>query len=297
MGLFGKGKITAFRPFARKNIGVVGLGVVGGSIAKALVRNDRAANVIGVDTDAATVDAALRDRCIAFGGTEPAILRGCSVIFVAVPIQLTARVIRDVYAAVGNDSVITDAAGIKQGIIAELPDGIRYVGGHPMAGSEKNGFANSRGEIMEGCKYILTRTLLTTDEDFAAVKSTVNIFTPNVIEMSARGHDEAVAALSHVPHVVAYSLASACDAETQRACSAGFKDMTRIACSEPSLWVNTCRLNRAAVLGELSAFEERLARARQLIESKDWDALNGFFTEARERRMLLSNEDDVFINQ
>lgn len=291
MGIFGgKFKSKAFQPYARKNIGVVGLGVIGGSIAKAIVENLKGANIVGVDPDKAVLDLCMKEHIINFGHTDPAILRGCEVIFVCTPIETVPDMINKVFAAVGDSAVITDVAGVKRQVFASLPKGIRFVSGHPMSGSEKSGFENSDSAFMENCTYILIKEINTIKADFDAVKSVINIFTGNIVEMDIETHDRAVAASSHLPHLIAYTLSDQVlgDSAAAQVIAGGFKDLTRVAQTETALWVNTCRLNDKAVIERTAEYIDALSGVKDMIEKKEWDKLEEYFERARALRLSVN---------
>ncbi len=293
MGLFNKKKIQVFKPKPRRNIGVVGLGMIGGSIAKALVANMDGANLVGVDPRADVLDCCIKDHIINFGHADFSILRGCEAVFVCTPIETVPDVIAKVYSAVGDSAVISDVAGVKRQVFAGLPHGIRFVSGHPMAGSEKQGFENSDAALMEKCTYILIREINTLKADFDLIKGIISSFTDNIIETDAGGHDSAAAAASHLPHIIAYTLAKTVlsDECAASVIAGGFKDITRIAQTETALWVNTCRLNEKAVTARIDEYAAQLASVRGMIEKKQWDALKAYFNEARELRLAINKTD------
>ena len=295
MGIFrNKFKVKVFEPFGRTNIGIVGLGLIGGSIAKALVQNMRGANIVGVDPRQETLDFCMKEHIINFGHKELSILRGCGVIFVCTPIETVPDIINKVFAAVGDGAIITDVAGVKAHIFADLPKGIRFVSGHPMSGSEVQGFENSDGALMEKCNYILIREKDTADADFEKVKGIVGAFTDNIIETDAKTHDETVAATSHLLHVMAYTLCNQVlpDEKAASVIGRGFKDLTRIARSQTPLWVNTCRLNSKAVCGEIEAYSEALNSVKTMIENKEWDKLEAYFEKGRELRLSIEKKKE-----
>ena len=288
MGFFrNKFKAKLFQPYERTNIGIVGLGLIGGSIAKALAANMKGANIVGVDPDQSTLDFCMKERIIGFGHKELNILRGCGVIFICTPIETVSDMIHKVFAVVGDGAVITDVAGVKGQIFSSLPKGIRFVSGHPMSGSEKSGFENSDGALIEGCTYILIRESNTVNADFDKVKGIVGAFTGKITEMDAAAHDRSVGAVSHLLHVVAYALCNRVLPDGDAASVTGrcFKEITRIAQNQTPLWVNTCRLNAEAVCGQIEGYTEELNSVKALIENKEWDKLQAYFERGRELRL------------
>jgi prephenate dehydrogenase len=265
------------------------------SIAKALVQNMRGANIVGVDPRQETLDLCMKEHIIKFGHKELNILRGCGVIFVCTPIETVSDIIGKIFQIVGNRAIITDVAGVKAQIFANLPRGIRFVSGHPMSGSENTGFENSDGALMENCNYILIREKDTADADFDKVKGIVSAFTNNIVEMDAETHDGTVAATSHLLHVMAYTLAGEV-LPNEKAASVigrGFMDLTRIARSQTPLWVNTCRLNSKAVCKEIEAITEALNSVKTMIENKEWDKLEAHFERGRNLCLAVEKKKDV----
>ena len=288
MGFFrNKFKSKPFQPYGRTNIGIVGLGLIGGSVAKALAANMKGANIVGVDPDQSTLDFCMKEHIINFGHRELNILRGCEVIFICTPIETVSDMISKVYAAVGDGAVITDVAGVKRQIFSSLPKGIRFVSGHPMSGSEKSGFENSDGALMEKCTYILIREKETAAADFDRVKGIIGAFTDKIIETDAETHDRSTAAVSHMLHVMAYALCNRVLPDGDAAAVVGrcFKDMTRIAQNQPPLWVNTCRFNSKAVCEQIEEYTGELNFVKAMIENKEWDKLQAYFERGRELRL------------
>ena len=288
MGIFGnKFKATPFKPFERKNIGIVGLGLIGGSLAKALVENMRGANIVAVDPDQAVLDHCMKEHIINFGHTDLNILRGCEIIFVCTPIETVPDMINKVYKAAGDGAVITDVAGVKKQVFAALPKGIRFVSGHPMSGSEKTGFSNSDSALLEKCAYILIRESDTDAADFDKVKDIISVFTDNIIEMDAKTHDETVAASSHLTHMAAYTLAGQVlsNKEAAKVTGRGFRDITRIAATPTELWAQTCRLNSGPLLRQIEEYCAALNSVKTMIEKGQWDRLKEYLETCRDLRV------------
>ncbi len=247
---------------------VVGLGLVGGSVALGL----RAAGwaVTGQDVDQATEREAL-DRGVVQGSSpHPA----TSVAIVAVPSSQVAAVVRTALAAGGPGLVVTDVAGVKAPFVSAIDDP-RYVGGHPMAGSEQSGLHGARGDLFVGATWVLTPTPATTPERYATLLSMVRDLGATALALSAEDHDRLVAMVSHVPHLVAgammneAALLAESDAALLRLAAGGFRDMTRVAAGHPAIWPDVCVDNRDAILAGLASLRGRLATLETAISSKD----------------------------
>jgi prephenate dehydrogenase len=247
---------------------VVGLGLVGGSVALGL----RAAGwrVTGEDRDGATASDA-----VARGVVED-LARGHApdVVVVAVPSSDVVAVVTEQLAAGPDDVVVTDVAGVK----APLVDGVedpRYVGGHPMAGSEQSGLHGARADLFVGATWVLTPTEATTPERYARLVGMVRDLGATALALRAQDHDRLVAMVSHVPHLVAGAMMNEAaqlaesDAALLRLAAGGFRDMTRVAAGHPAIWPDVCVDNRDAILAGLASLRGRLAVLEAAIAGKD----------------------------
>lgn len=247
---------------------VVGLGLIGGSIALGL----RAAgwSVSGYDLDPATTA-----QAIALGAIEgPTRRPETEVVVVAIPTSDVVSVVRAQLAERGGDPVVTDVAGVKVPLVQSVDDP-RYVGGHPMAGSEYSGLSGARADLFVGTTWVLTPTPLTSPARYAALVAMVKDLGATSFALSAEVHDRLVAMVSHVPHLVAGALMNEAaqlaqsDAALLRLASGGFRDMTRVAAGHPSIWPDVCVENRDAILTGLAGLRQRLATLEAAISSKD----------------------------
>ena len=245
---------------------VVGLGLIGGSVALGLTAAGWA--VSGEDRDAATTADALALGAIGRGDGADA-----AVVVVAVPTSHVAEVAA-AQLAVRAGAVVTDVAGVKGPLVAAL-DGPRYVGGHPMAGSEQSGLHGARPDLFVGATWVLTPTDATTPAGYATALSVVRDLGATALALRADDHDRLVAMVSHVPHLVAGAMMNEAarlaesDAALLRLAAGGFRDMTRIAAGHPAIWPDVCVENRDAILAGLAALRGRLARLEAAIAGKD----------------------------
>jgi prephenate dehydrogenase len=191
---------------------------------------------------------------------------------------------------------LTDVIGVKGAVLglvaaAGLLD--RYVGGHPMAGSELEGIQGADAELFEGATWILTPTDSTDDKVFAEVASIVQLMGANILAVTAEHHDRLIAVVSHVPHLAAATLMSVADARSEehasvlRMAAGGFRDMTRIASSKPGIWLDICRENRTAILETLDDFITELGQLRAIIDGTKTSELEDFLSKARKARSHL----------
>ncbi|HEV2428048.1 MAG TPA: prephenate dehydrogenase/arogenate dehydrogenase family protein, partial [Acidimicrobiales bacterium] len=185
-----------------------------------------------------------------------------------------------------------DVAGVKASIVAAVADD-RFLGGHPMAGSEQRGPAAARADLFVGCTWVLTPTPSTSPSTYSALHGVLRELGANVVAVSPEDHDRLVALASHVPHLVAGALmnetaeAAESDAVLLQLAAGGFRDMTRVAAGDPGIWPDVLVENRDAVAAALSGLAARLADLRAAIETSDRDALaSGLRTASAARRRL-----------
>ena len=262
---------------------IVGTGLIGGSIGRGL--RQRGWRVTGRDTDPARERRALELGALDAVGTDAAAV----VTFVATPAGAVAEAAA---AALAQPGVVTDVAGIK-GPIVDKVDHPRFVGGHPMAGSEQEGVDGSDPDMFEGATWVLTPATNTDPHAFATVRSAVSALGANVVELPAARHDDLVALVSHVPHLTAATLMNlAADTALEHAtllrmAAGGFRDMTRIAAGEPSIWPDLCVQNRAGILDVLDRLLAALGEVRDVVAQGDRAALLEVLERARHARINL----------
>jgi len=188
--------------------------------------------------------------------------------------------------------VVTDVGSVKEAVVQELTPllatrGLPFVGGHPIAGTEKSGVENSVKDLFVGVRVILTPTPETSQEALELVRRFWQSLGARVEEMDPHHHDTVFAAVSHLPHAVTYALVKTIgDAEKElgdllRYSGGGFKDFTRIAASNPWMWREIFRLNRDQALAFLRRFHATLEEMEKLLEEEDWDTLEAIMEEAR----------------
>ncbi len=258
---------------AERRAHVVGLGLIGASVALALAEHGW--SVTGEDADARVV-ARARDTGVVVEGDLDA---GVVLCVVATPAGAVIDAARAALARGSDRLVVTDVAGVKASIVLALDDP-RFVGGHPMAGSERRGLEGARADLFGGCTWVLTPTETTAPATYGFLHGVWRELGANVIAVPAADHDRLVAVASHVPHLLAVALMNeAADAAEQDAvllqlAAGGFRDMTRVAAGDPSIWPDVLFENRGAVSASLAALEGRLTRWRLALEAGDRPALS-----------------------
>ncbi len=263
---------------------IVGTGLIGGSLGLAL--RERGWQVSGSDQDAAVAE-----RAVSIGAIDRVDTgQDVDITFLAVPAGDVAGLAREALAH-GN-GVVTDVAGVKSSIVAEVDDP-RFVGGHPMAGSEQDGLDGAVATLFEGATWVLTPSATTDDDAFALVRAAASSLGADVITLEAQRHDRLVAVVSHVPHLTAATLMRVATdrAEEHRAlmrlAAGGFRDMTRIASGRPGIWPDVCAENRGAIVEVLDQLIAELTDIRSIVDQTDRDALIDRLTAARAARVSL----------
>lgn len=277
---------------------VIGTGLIGGSIGMAL--RQQGWWVSGADRDPARAQRALELGAIDRVGRDPA----ARATFIAVP----AGAVADVAQAVLRDQgpgpagrsgpngrraqVVTDVAGIKTSIVSAVGHP-RFVGGHPMAGSEQDGVDGADPGLFVGATWVLTPGEHTSPDAYSEVQSIVRLLGANPVAVEARRHDELVALVSHTPHLTAATLmnlaadAATSDATLLRLAAGGFRDMTRVAAGHPGIWPDVVAENREAILSALDRLMGGLDRLRGIVAAGDRQGLLELLQRAREGRVNL----------
>jgi prephenate dehydrogenase len=265
---------------------VIGVGLIGGSIGLAL--RARGWRVLGRDLDEANLVAAVQLGAIDAVATDGPVI--VDLTFVATPVGAIGMEVER--ALLQTEGLVTDAGSVKSQL-APLMKNPRYIGGHPMAGSELDGVAGARADLFEGRTWVLTPTRETDDEAFARLRGIIVDFGAEVVSLPPERHDTMVAVVSHVPHLTAASLMGLADARSDehrgllRLAAGGFRDMTRIAAGHPGIWPDICAENKDAIVVELDRLVEGLDMVRSLIVNGDRDGLVELLSKARSARLAL----------
>ena len=274
---------------------VVGVGLIGGSFALALKEAGAVGRVTGVGRGGRNIRRALELKIIdAAGAFDRATFADADLALLAVPVGQMRVVMRAIAPLIGAKTVVTDAGSTKEDVIAlarrELKGGLaRFVPGHPIAGTEKSGAESAFAGLYRGRRVVLTPLAGTEPRALALVRSAWRRCGASVSELQPREHDAVLAAVSHLPHVLAYALVDQVarhkDAKQLFSFAAGgFRDFTRIAASHPEMWRDICLANRRALLAELARYGGELQRVRKMLERGDARALHALFSGARGAR-------------
>lgn len=279
--------------------GFIGLGLIGGSIARALKKYDETIRIVAYDINRETLKLALREQIadVAADAIDDR-FSDCDYIFLCAPVQKNDTNLAAVKKIMKPDCLLTDVGSVKTAIHEAVHtaglDG-RFIGGHPMAGSERTGFSSSKAGLLENAYYILTPSEGVSPEKLEAYKTLVTGMSAIPLVLDYARHDYVVAAISHLPHVVAASLVNLVrdsDEESgimKMVAAGGFKDITRIASSSALMWQQICLTNTANISSLLGDYIRSLQGFQAELENRDADALYRQFDSARVYR-------DSFIN-
>jgi prephenate dehydrogenase len=259
---------------ARRRALVVGTGLIGGSIALSLRR--RGWHVSGLDADAGRLEEAVRAGVIDRAGDDV----GAEIVFLATPATAVAGEVGRILATPGrrDDAVLTDVSGVKTAIVQEA-DHPRFIGGHPMAGSEQIGLSGADPDLFQGALWVLTPTSVTNLEAFTRLQDVVTALGADVLVLSPQDHDRLVAVVSHVPHLVAATLMNAAavgaeqDGALLRLAAGGFRDMTRVAAGHPGIWPDICAENAGPIVQALGGLIEELTAMRDRVAGQDRESI------------------------
>lgn len=279
---------------------IFGVGLIGASFARGLKAAKAADEIIGFGRTPKSLKAAYDLGIIDEVGINPgADVREADLILVATPVGQMSEIFQRIAPYLGAQTIVTDAGSTKGDVVeaarAAFGDKIgQFVPGHPIAGAETSGAAASRADLYKGRKVVLTPLLENAVEDIEKVKRAWELCGADVRILDAETHDRVFAAVSHLPHLLAYALVDefARRPNTDQLfdyAAAGFRDFTRIAASHPEMWRDISLANRTALLAELDRYGAALMRIRQALVNSDGEALASIYANARDARQNWSH--------
>ncbi len=268
---------------------VIGTGLIGGSVGMAL--RAQGWHVSGTDATPGTAARAVELGALDVEGED----RAADLVVVATPVNVAADLITGILSSSdwNEDAVVTDVGSVKGPLVAAV-DRPRFVGGHPMAGSEQVGVEGATAELFVGATWVLTPTASTDPAAYAKVRAVLAEFGANVVAVDPVEHDKLVAVVSHVPHLAAATLmALAAEMGEEHGAllqlaAGGFRDMTRIAAGQPTIWPGICDDNAEAIVDTLDLLIESLGAMRRRVAERDHDSLLGVLQRAATARRALS---------
>lgn len=277
------------------NIGIIGIGFIGGSLIKSLSKSKKVNSITAFDTNKDSLEKALTDGFITdYTLNVDNKFSNCDIIFLCTPVSYIVHYAKILKSIVKKDCIITDIGSTKKTIIKGVEAlGIEFVGGHPMVGSEKSGYNTSKEFLFENSYYIITKSAKNSNLSIEKLKEIILELKAIPIIIEAEKHDYIVSIISHVPHVIAATLVNLLknlDDENQTMkmlAAGGFKDITRIASSDPTVWSNICKENKDYILMVLKIFVDMVNDF--IIKVDDYNKVFDFFEASKLYR-------DSFIN-
>jgi cyclohexadieny/prephenate dehydrogenase len=287
-------------------VALVGIGLIGSSMAHAMRRRNLAGHIAGYARRRETLDAA---RKVGFADSLTDDLsiavRDTDLIVLATPVGSFGAIAQEIAAYLKPGAIVTDVGSVKTAVVRDvgpfIPEGVHFIPGHPIAGTEHSGPESGFAELFDGRWCILTPPPGADDDAVATLKDYWEKLGSNVEVMEPKHHDLVLAIVSHLPHLIAYNIVgTAADLETVtqgeviKFSASGFRDFTRIAASDPTMWRDIFLANRDAVLEMLGRFNEDLAALQRAIRWGDGDALFNLFTRTRAiRRSIIEAGQDT----
>jgi prephenate dehydrogenase len=279
------------------NITIIGVGLIGSSFALALKERGFEGRITGVGRREEYLAKAKEKGIIDLYTTayEEGV-KDADLIVLASPVGQFEQIINKIGSSIKKGAIVTDVGSVKADIIKKvepmMPEGVSFVGGHPIAGKEYSGFDAATPDLFKNVKFIITPTTRTDKNAQARVAALWESVEARIVLMSPEEHDRIFAAVSHLPHVVAYALVNSImdmKGDILENGGKGLKDVTRIALSPTEIWRDICALNRKEILESLKIFSSSLSGMIELIEASDWNGLEKEFARAKEARQSIES--------
>ena len=278
------------------NFGFIGLGLIGGSIARGLRRAYPDCIITAHSRTPDNILPALDDGTIDFIADDiDGHFRECDVCFCCTPVLNMPDVFRSLKSVVSENCIITDVGSVKsyvQAVAEETGISSSFIGGHPMAGSEKSGYANASRSILKNRVYILTPSENTPDDKLDMLKNIIENLGCKVMITDPTEHDRAVAGISHMPHLASATLADCIRKEDEnglmkKLAGPGFLDTTRISASSPEVWTQICTANKGFILESLDKYIKELEQLRESLSEDDLNEIGRLFTDGGNYRRSI----------
>ena len=285
------------KPF--KQITILGVGLIGASLALSCRQRKLVGHIVGFGRNAANLKNAQERNIIDSGSTDlKTAVEGSDLIILCTPVGVLVERVREMIPFLQDGCIITDAGSVKGPMVDKidtlLPNTLRYVGAHPIAGGEQSGLEAARADLLTDAKCIITPTANTQTEALERVTEFWSEVGMQTLTMDAHEHDTVFGALSHLPHVVAYALMNTvANVKTESygdilsMSGGGLKDITRIASSDPVMWRDICLQNKVPVVTLINQFQSALENIKTLIEQDQAEALEETFANANVHRGKL----------
>lgn len=277
-----------------KQVAIVGVGLLGGSLALAAKQRGVATQVVGIGRDATKLGDLVQRGLVDSATTDLAEgVAEADLVVVCTPVETVAATVNQLLPLVTPECLITDVGSTKQTIVEQVEAtpaaGPTFVGSHPLAGDHRSGAEFARGDLFEGRVVVVTPSEQSPPEATDRVQQFWQACGARVVLMTAAEHDAALAATSHLPHLVASVLAGSTPSEVLELAATGWRDTTRIAAADPALWRQIFASNRTQVLEALKNFETRLVGVREALANGDDEQLEQQLAEGKQTRDAVGN--------
>ncbi len=281
-----------------KRITIIGVGLIGGSFALSLRKAGFNGKIAGIGRNKENLVRARDSGIIDEYFTVPAEgVTDTDLVLLSAPVGQFPKIAEDIKKSLKKGAIVTDVGSVKAGVIRQLeplmPEGVNFVGGHPIAGKECSGADAASSELFNKARCIITPSPNTDKEALEKTFAIWNSFGSETLLMSPEEHDSIFAAVSHVPHVIAYVLINSVldiKKDILPHGGRGLRDMTRIALSPPGLWRDICSYNKENILESLQYFLSSTSHIKELIENSQWDGLLKEFQKAKAGRQILESD-------
>ncbi|MBI5235732.1 MAG: prephenate dehydrogenase/arogenate dehydrogenase family protein [Deltaproteobacteria bacterium] len=293
--------MTDSRQLHFNKVAIIGVGLIGGSLAMVMREKGIAGTITGIGRGIKNLEAAKRLGVV--DSITQEIEEGvidADLVVVAIPVMKTADVLKKAAPHLKTGCIVTDVGSVKHEVIESaqtiLPKGVRFVAGHPIAGTEHSGVEAAFKHLFEGKNCILTPTNATDKAALEQVKSLWLSAGSNVVLMDAELHDWTFAAASHLPHIIAYTLvntvalAGSEGFDLLKYSAGGFRDFTRIASSSPEMWRDVCGMNKGYIMEMLDSFQKRLDVIKKCVQNSDLTTLQREFEKAKKFRDSIAHK-------
>lgn len=279
-----------------KNIGIIGLGLIGGSIAKALKEKSQVHITATNRSLGSLTDAAADGVVDEYSQTDLSIFSQCDIIFICTSVDKIPDYVRKIIPYIKKDCIITDVGSTKKNIFQKMLEfeNINFIGGHPMAGSEMTGYKSAKSHLLENAYYILAPAPQVSEDKIKSMEEIVQLIGAIPVVLNPDIHDYTVAAVSHVPHIIASAIVNTVkeldddDCNMHQLAAGGFKDITRIASSSPEVWDSICQDNSEKILSVLKIFRKNIETIEDMLSKGE--SIYDFFDTAREYRNTFVNK-------
>ena len=288
---------------------IFGVGLIGGSVALALKKTGVAPKIVGVGRNIENLQTAINLGVIDEAEADIAKAVGdANLVLIATPVAQTQKILEAIIPHLSQSTVVTDAGSTKSDIAqyvmnaskqAKNPEHFlsQFVGGHPIAGAEKSGVTAAKEDLFIGKNVVLTPNEKTSLEAIKLVRELWQTTGANVSEMTAQTHDQIFAAVSHLPHLLAFALVNNLANRPNAKqlfdfAASGFRDFTRIAGSSPEMWRDISLANKTALLSELEAYQAEISALQNLLKNEDSQGLQAMFEHASQARQAWQKEQE-----